>query len=783
MRFRKILLSASSAIAVAALASCSGVVTTQSGSVENVESGSKGEKVSELSDISVESNEGKQSEPTSSLEETSALEESSSSEEIVSSESTSLASNPNTTPDTKGETKTEAPEIKITNTDFQVLNVNSLFETIYGEFLPVAKYKTYNVYYRAKGTENYTKVDQQLLRLYKYNDSYKYRFDILGLKKGNYEIKITGVDETEDVLQECTNLQVLEFDRSGFAFSKNSRNQSGSGAYNDDGTLKTGAKVIYVDASNAKTVQAVVNGQTVTGLQGIIYAKQKKTASDILDIRLIGEIKASDLDYFGSSAEGLQIKGAASYQNMNITIEGVGEDASINGFGMLLRNTSNVEIRNLGILNFMDDGLSLDTDNSNIWIHNCDFYYGNVGSDADQAKGDGSTDVKGDSQFITFAYNHYYDSGKCSLCGMKSESGPNYIDYHHNWFDHSDSRHPRIRTMSVHVYNNYYDGNAKYGIGVTSGGSAFVENNYFRNCAHPMLISKQGTDAEGDGTFSGEDGGVIKAFNNTIIGAKKIQYQNTANDFGPQNATSFDAYLASTRDERIPDSIRAVAGGTAYDNFDTTIDLGVKLLESPEDALNTVKTYSGRLNGGDFKWTFTAEDDTRYDVNKELKAAVTNYHNTQIVSKLISQPQSGNEGGEQGGQGGSQETPVIGTIEKGSVVSMAKNGKGVTPSNNAVVVTGSVGENKGSIVYDSKTYDIAIKLDSKGKISFNLPENMKVKVAVCAKGVGGKLKIDGKKVGPTFDTTVTFVEFDLTNGDHTIEKGDVESYVFLLIFE
>ena len=55
------------------------------------------------------------------------------------------------------------------------------------------------------------------------------------------------------------------------------------------------------------------------------------------------------------------------------------------------------------------------------------------------------------------------------LCGMKSESGPNYITYHHNWFDHSDSRHARVRTMSVHMYNNYYDGNAKYGAEFNNG--------------------------------------------------------------------------------------------------------------------------------------------------------------------------------------------------------------------------------------------------------------------------------------------------------------------------
>ena len=29
------------------------------------------------------------------------------------------------------------------------------------------------------------------------------------------------------------------------------------------------------------------------------------------------------------------------------------------------------------------------------------------------------------------------------MCGMKSETGENWITYHHNWFDHSDSRMAR----------------------------------------------------------------------------------------------------------------------------------------------------------------------------------------------------------------------------------------------------------------------------------------------------------------------------------------------------
>ena len=151
--------------------------------------------------------------------------------------------------------------------------------------------------------------------------------------------------------------------------------------------------------------------------------------------RLIGTIKLSDLDHISSKEEGLQIKSNKDNE-LNITIEGIGEDATIKDFGILAHAARSLELRNFAIMNFMDDAVSVDNDNKNVWIHHLDIFYGQPGSDSDQAKGDGTVDVKTNSQYITVSYNHFWDSGKSSLCGMKSESGPNYISYDHNWFDH-----------------------------------------------------------------------------------------------------------------------------------------------------------------------------------------------------------------------------------------------------------------------------------------------------------------------------------------------------------
>lgn len=512
--------------------------------------------------------------------------------------------------------------------------------------------QNYNVFVRPEGGE-YTQLDKELVRKY----ATYYRADAVGLKAGNYQFKIVGANN-ETV--ESDVFTAAPHDRSGFAHVGY---PGGIGAYKNDGTLKDGARVIYVTAKTAKTVKCNVNVGTdteFTGLQAIIAAFEKGKETRPLAIRIIGTIKKADVDAFGSSAEGIQVKGKSGSTDMNITIEGIGNDATTHGFGFLVRSACSVEIRNFANMICMDDCLSLDTDNHHVWIHNMDLFYGGTGGDADQAKGDGSIDIKGKSSHVTISYNHFYDSGKCSLGGMKSETTDCWMTYHHNWFDHSDSRHPRIRTAFYHCYNNYYDGNSKYGVGVTSGGSSFVEANYFRNVKYPMLISLQGTDAEGSGTFSGENGGVNKAYNNIIINPRKIQYYD-----GSQTDGKWDAVLVDNRADAV--TAKAFAGGTSYnaaaDQAARTSYVENKM-DAPEDvpAIVTGKLGAGRLQHGDFKWAFNNSlQDENYDVISDLKQTLLNYEGT-VVSFAD-------------GTAISDRTPATQTVDGG-------DGKGLDPDTN-----------------------------------------------------------------------------------------------------
>ena len=522
------------------------------------------------------------------------------------------------------------------NTGVSIISAAGDQESLYATFKGVSGASGYNAYVK-KGSGSYVKLDTQLIRSY----SGYYRVDAVGLSAGTYTLKIIPVfngSETNDAKQ-CalvTDLNVISYDRTGFAFKKNDKNSSGdaSGAYNSDGTLKSGAKVLYVTSKTAKTISTTVTydskgtKQTFTGLQAIITAYQKGFDTTPIAFRFIGRVQASDMDSLGSSSEGLQIKGKAAGSMMNMTLEGVGDDATIYGFGFLIRNSNNVEVRNLGFMTKLDDDVSIDTGNYNIWVHDCDFFYGKAGS-GDHAKGDGALDIKG-TLYSTLSYNHFWDTGKSTL--NSNGDVVDYVSYHHNWYDHSDSRHPRVRkSTAIHVYNNYFDGNAKYGIGATTGSSIFSEANYFRNCKNPMMSSLQGTDALGDGTFSSETGGMIKAYNNTITGAASLIYANagagTQGATAAANSKSFDAYLASSRNETVASSYKTVSGGTTYSNFDTNSSIMYSYnVQTPDAAVSTIKAYAGRVGGGDLKWTFNnSTEDTNYDVIPGLRSAIDSY--------------------------------------------------------------------------------------------------------------------------------------------------------------
>lgn len=525
-------------------------------------------------------------------------------------------------------------------------------ETAWAEWELLPGASSYNVYVNGTDNGTWTRLDNELVRNY---GTYG-RADAPGLRAGTYSLKVVPVingTEADGEASVAGNLQVKPHDRTGYAhFGRdNSGLYEGVGAYKNDGTLKDNAMVIYITAANAKTVSVTLpytetSTKTYTGFYGIIEGYRKCLYAGgmkrPLVIRLIGTVTADDMDKtrFG---QGLDIKGEKEYTEFPFTLEGIGNDATIYGFGVQFSQVTGAEMRNIGIILCKDDGIELNKHNSHVWLHNLDLFYGQVGSDADQVKGDGAIDIKY-SSYCTVAYNHFFDNGKCCLIDPSksygNETPADVLTYHHNWFDHADSRLPRCRHgKAFHVYNNYYDGNGEYGVGLASNACAFVEANYFRNCRYPIINSGQGTDKNlvdakqsKKGLLSGEDGGVCKFWNNHVEGAKSFITQKDT-----YGSNLYDAYLVDSRDEKIPESVKAlkaelVKTPTTYSNFDTSSNMiYFSTPDSPEDipAIVTGEYGAGRCQKGDFTWTFdNATEDANKDVIPGLKTALTNYRSS-----------------------------------------------------------------------------------------------------------------------------------------------------------
>lgn len=440
------------------------------------------------------------------------------------------------------------------------------FETAFAEWDSSKIGSNVTVSYKEHSASNYTNVDSQLIR--------GTRVDIPGLK-GNtsYDVKISGSSGTS----ECT-VTTMSYDRGGYAHWKQS---AGIGAYNNDGTPKSGATILYVTDQTKDTVS--YGGKT--GLYNIMYSAKPQN----LIIRIIGAVnvpagaRAND----GSNNDGshmLYLQNAS-----NVTIEGIGYDAHLVRWGFEIKRCSNIEVRNLYFNEYPDDaiGMSGSSDNmtNHVWIHNNSFgagkneFAGNGTVDDDKAHGDGTTDLKW-TEYVTISYNHYMGCHKTALVGGGTSHLQDWITYHHNWFDGTASRNPRARRAHVHVYNNYFKSNTDYGIGASYNSKIFSESNFFEGVKLPLNTVAMGSD---------QYSGTIKSYNDKLVNCSGNSIYTKV------NSRMDTAYINNL-----------VGGGEGYDNFDidaSKIYLNQYTAQSPDDAKATVMAYSGRMqkmeyNGG-----------------------------------------------------------------------------------------------------------------------------------------------------------------------------------------
>jgi pectate lyase len=165
----------------------------------------------------------------------------------------------------------------------------------------------------------------------------------------------------------------------------------------------------------------------------------------------------------------------------NKTIVGVGPDATIVGGGFQVAKASNIILRNLTITD-APDAINIEAGSRHIWVDHCDL----------SNCRDGLVDIKRGSDLVTVSWNHFHDHHKTCLLGhsdkediRKIDTGHLRVTYHHNFFDGTQTRHPRVRFAEpVHVFNNYFRKN-EYGVASLMDAGVLVEGNVFEDVPNP----------------------------------------------------------------------------------------------------------------------------------------------------------------------------------------------------------------------------------------------------------------------------------------------------------
>ena len=472
------------------------------------------------------------------------------------------------------------------------------------------------------------------------------RIDIPGLKAGTYQLHV----ETTKGAADISGISVSAQDRSGYAHFKYT---DGVGAYRDDGTLKANAVVLYVTDSNKNTVTVQSkDGTKVTGIGNILNSTgqdvgggktskggKANTNQDIIEklakdgtplvIRLIGDVKAPDgltaydsVDYGGSVGDNGYM--ARMQSGKDVTIEGIGSDAAMNGWGIhFIAESANptlgksFEVRNLKFRNVPEDcigmegvqeGSKLTASVERCWIHNNEFYKPSISNPAesDKAGGDGACDFKR-GMYFTNSYNYYEGYHKTNLVGASDSNLQFHLTYHHNYWYQCESRGPLARQANIHMYNNVFEGQTGYCQNPRANAYIFSEYNLFENCKNPQQVKL----------------GAIKSYHDTLTGCK-----------GDMDAVT------------VTDKSQKVSSGNTYGDFDTNASLsyiptGDYVLETDTAKLKTVfQAWGGTLDDSSVSGTQIAAQPVTTPAATTATTVTTTTTTVTTVTTTVSEPQN-----------------------------------------------------------------------------------------------------------------------------------------------
>ncbi|THV43276.1 RICIN domain-containing protein [Glycomyces buryatensis] len=243
--------------------------------------------------------------------------------------------------------------------------------------------------------------------------------------------------------------------------------------------------------------QLVPVGTAQTGLVGWATQNGGTTGGGNASAQTVSSASALVSAMSGNSAKVIRVSGTINLSGMNdvgsnTTIIG-NSGARITGGGLDVDGVSNVIIENLTFDNWGDDAINIQDGSTRIWIDHNTFGTGY----------DGACDIKRGSDFVTVSWNRFNGTDKTCLLGHSDDNGSQdrghlRVTYHHNYFNGTNQRTPRVRFGNpVHVYNNYYRNIGSYCVATTQEAGVIVEGNYFENCNRTVDLG-QGSSPAGN---------------------------------------------------------------------------------------------------------------------------------------------------------------------------------------------------------------------------------------------------------------------------------------------
>ena len=356
--------------------------------------------------------------------------------------------------------------------------------------------------------------------------------------------------------------------------------------------------------------------------------------------------------------------------------------------GIFCVRANNIILRNINFrqpkANNGADAVSMQ-DCEGVWVDHCTFTSLNQTKDFE----DGSTDITHGSKNVTVSWNHYVLTQKSCLVGhSNSQTTDTEITatFHHNWFDRSSSRHPRVRFGQVHVYNNLFDGNTTYGVGSAYGAKVLVEYNYFDGVQLPTDICTFPAKESNESNLQGSVAGYLYATQDVYVNRPA-----KAKDPYPLTNVKYKSYQGET------------ITPLTYADFKPAYSYTVT---PAEDVPTVVKGGAGH---GKLGWT-------------EAPVAVNNGGITEFNGSDPDDPDNPGGGDNPGGDDTGAHTYVLYMNDSASPVSTKDGSAGSTYFTYSASAADfrTPGDEKyhGPFEINGTTYSRGFKFDSKGYVTF-----------------------------------------------------------------